>query len=710
MKKISLDAVLLFVLVVMLFVGFTVFGGNNYHPAVHAQTSDCKNGATSCLIGWAWSSNIGWVSFNSDNAGAGGGSYEVDVDDAGNLRGYAWSSNIGWISFDRNETANPPSVGTPDIGSGSGPIAKFDKNTGAVTGWARALAGCAGDVTTWNGTRCLVTGAGKDNGIGGGSVLVSTTSTTVTSSSTWTKQISSGSHYWIDVAGSDDGTKLVAADIGACCYAGGYIYTSTDSGVTWIKQISAGSRVWASVTSSADGTKLAAIDTAPGYIYTSTDSGATWTQRTGPGAKSWMRIASSADGQKLITAQFGPLTTVGYIYTSSDGGVNWTARTVAGARDWMNVAVSADGMTMVATEVNNNTSGHIYVSRDAGVNWSTNVNSGACWNLTISEDGNKIAAVCGAYLASMYFSTDAGLTWVTRNLGTYIFPVKYFGSGGGLILANFFGATFSFVVGQTNTFLVSTDDAVTSKSIPTPQNLAGVVSISASGEKIVFADRSPGYIYTYGPSGSNVVVTTSTSTSNGGWDGWIELSGTNHNSPNQTGNGGVTYNNGNSIFNGFAWGSDVVGWLQFSPSLRSSTKCTGSECGIVNQAINGTCVASPASSDATTDVNYTISVATGTPPYYFNNLTSSSTSPYVIKLNENSSHVFDVPVTDSNGVPGTVTCSFDYTGTPVGPNSCVLPAHATTTDPTNCTFTCLAPYKINTAKTACVKPGIVIEQ
>ena len=53
-------------------------------------------------------------------------------------------------------------------------------------------------------------------------------------------------------------------------------------------------------------------------------------------------------------------------------------------------------------------------------------------------------------------------------------------------------------------------------------------------------------------------------TERGGWDGWIKLSGTNHVSPDLTGNGGVTYDAAASAFKGFAWGSDVIGWLNFN--------------------------------------------------------------------------------------------------------------------------------------------------
>lgn len=52
-------------------------------------------------------------------------------------------------------------------------------------------------------------------------------------------------------------------------------------------------------------------------------------------------------------------------------------------------------------------------------------------------------------------------------------------------------------------------------------------------------------------------------TARGGWDGWIKMSGTNHTSPNLTGNGGVTYDAADGRFIGFAWGGDVVGWLRF---------------------------------------------------------------------------------------------------------------------------------------------------
>ncbi len=82
------------------------------------------------LLGWGWSSNIGWISFSSANPEVGAGStYSVKMGtstDKGFLGGWAWSSNIGWISFSHGDGAHPNGI--------------VDFNTGAVTGWARACA------------------------------------------------------------------------------------------------------------------------------------------------------------------------------------------------------------------------------------------------------------------------------------------------------------------------------------------------------------------------------------------------------------------------------------------------------------------------------------------------------------------------------------------------------------------------------------------
>ncbi|MFH1966620.1 MAG: hypothetical protein ABII95_02030 [Patescibacteria group bacterium] len=94
--------------------------------------------------GYAWSENIGWVSFNNSSDGS-SINYGVNIDSVtGNLSGHAWSENIGWVSFNRADAGNPP---TAPFNGGSGPIAQYNKSTGEVIGWMRVLANGGG----WDG-------------------------------------------------------------------------------------------------------------------------------------------------------------------------------------------------------------------------------------------------------------------------------------------------------------------------------------------------------------------------------------------------------------------------------------------------------------------------------------------------------------------------------------------------------------------------------
>lgn len=112
--------------------------------------------ATNSLSGFAWSDNVGWVSFSNTSDGT-IYPYSVKIDTTtGNLSGSAWSDNIGWISFDRTATNSPPSA---PFNTGSGTIASLDLSTGKVTGWARALAGCE-NTPGLPVTSCTSSGAG----------------------------------------------------------------------------------------------------------------------------------------------------------------------------------------------------------------------------------------------------------------------------------------------------------------------------------------------------------------------------------------------------------------------------------------------------------------------------------------------------------------------------------------------------------------------
>jgi len=116
----------------LLIIFFLIFatGGVIFLKKISASTTDN-------ISGYAWSENIGWISFNSLSDGS-EINYGVNINQTtGELSGYAWSENIGWISLNRSDTGNPP---YPPFNTGEGAIAKYNPSTGEITGWMRVLA------------------------------------------------------------------------------------------------------------------------------------------------------------------------------------------------------------------------------------------------------------------------------------------------------------------------------------------------------------------------------------------------------------------------------------------------------------------------------------------------------------------------------------------------------------------------------------------
>ncbi|MFH1401555.1 MAG: hypothetical protein ABIG40_01160 [Parcubacteria group bacterium] len=106
--------------------------------------NEARADAADNVSGWAWSENIGWISFNN-TSGGGATNYGINIDASNNLIDYAWSENIGWIKFNPNPdfvSGVYPTcpVSTCPGGSPNYP-AKFDPVTKKITGWARACAG-----------------------------------------------------------------------------------------------------------------------------------------------------------------------------------------------------------------------------------------------------------------------------------------------------------------------------------------------------------------------------------------------------------------------------------------------------------------------------------------------------------------------------------------------------------------------------------------
>lgn len=112
---------------VLLVIGLVVVISASFYLFQGEETALAGSGDN--LFGYAWSDNIGWISFNNCDifGSCSGPDYGVKVDSSGLMSGHAWSDNIGWISF---QGLGGCPEGTCE--------AKLDRVTGQVTGWARA--------------------------------------------------------------------------------------------------------------------------------------------------------------------------------------------------------------------------------------------------------------------------------------------------------------------------------------------------------------------------------------------------------------------------------------------------------------------------------------------------------------------------------------------------------------------------------------------
>ncbi|MCD6435018.1 MAG: hypothetical protein J7L15_01300 [Clostridiales bacterium] len=165
--------------------GYFNFSKSNL-PIQLAQAGvyDSAAGTGHNLSGFAWSSNIGWISFNSTDCDNNGSiylgtpagcpvngtvffDYGVYINNnTGDISGFAWSENVGWISFNReNYCESGVNIGKTCANSGdcdgkicggdsagktgdplyspynstTGTIAKYNAGTHVIDGWAKIL-------------------------------------------------------------------------------------------------------------------------------------------------------------------------------------------------------------------------------------------------------------------------------------------------------------------------------------------------------------------------------------------------------------------------------------------------------------------------------------------------------------------------------------------------------------------------------------------
>lgn len=108
------------------------------------------------MDGYAWSSNIGWISLNCKTGGSAGESicpgspgvgpksnYKVTLNSSSTITGFAWSSNIGWIKFGGLSSFPTGGATSPKNAIASGVYPNL-----SISGWARACYGTVnGDCT-----------------------------------------------------------------------------------------------------------------------------------------------------------------------------------------------------------------------------------------------------------------------------------------------------------------------------------------------------------------------------------------------------------------------------------------------------------------------------------------------------------------------------------------------------------------------------------
>jgi hypothetical protein len=121
-------------------------------------TTEVNAAATDNMVGYAWSTNTGWISMNNCTSPTSctGSDYGVTIAPTGtvrNITGYAWSSNLGWISFNASasdETSLPQKCPKKYNGNCQAYAQFAADGTAKMAGWARVcsvfVSGCTGQV------------------------------------------------------------------------------------------------------------------------------------------------------------------------------------------------------------------------------------------------------------------------------------------------------------------------------------------------------------------------------------------------------------------------------------------------------------------------------------------------------------------------------------------------------------------------------------
>lgn len=195
---------------------------------------------------------------------------------------------------------------------------------------------------------------------------------------------------WQSIACSSDGSIVLAgnSNSGNASYNGRWAI-STDGGATWSPGATGGQ--WLDVAMSDDGTRMYAINSGVATFYRSADTGSTWS--TTSISVAGRAVACSSNGLIVLIGRGGSSTPM----VSTSGGVSFTAVTGVPSGFWGGVSVSSDGTVMAA--LLNTTTARVWISTDSGSTWSEQSGTPSInfWSSTaINSDGTKIIAGPGS--------------------------------------------------------------------------------------------------------------------------------------------------------------------------------------------------------------------------------------------------------------------------------------------------------------------------
>jgi hypothetical protein len=270
--------------------------------------------------------------------------------------------------------------------------------------------------------------------------------------------------YSVDL--SSDGTTLA---VGAPNNRGsrGSVFIFTGSGTSWTQQAileptnfteirDVYTGVGYSVAVSSDGNTVAmgakGSDNNVGAVFIYTRSGSTWSQQTkltgsGMSASSALgtSVAMSADGNTVVSGASGDASGVGAVVVWTRSGTTWTQQGAkitptghSGAANFgFSISCSTDGNTVsVGAPADNSNRGATFVFTRSGTTWSQQgsklsnpTDSSQGYSVSMSSDGNTLAASSAAFTDYVVIYTRSGSTWTgLRVLLTELFPQRTYES------------------------------------------------------------------------------------------------------------------------------------------------------------------------------------------------------------------------------------------------------------------------------------------